>query len=145
MSKVISVEEILQDLENGLTRKPNSVGYNPAVGSVSEKYGLDNSEVNLLFNHPDLKGKKTKKLAGLVIVRTVEEKNAALERLNNQDDSISSQELVDEEIDEEIEEVIEEISVTLPPQIDDVVTDNSVTEEQSGAPLPVESEEDSLF
>lgn len=58
--KKISVTDILTDLENGYARKVSSNNYNEEIGSIEEKYELTASEVDVLFKHPKLKGKKTK-------------------------------------------------------------------------------------
>ena len=55
----IVVSEIITDLSQGFTRTKNSVGYT-SPNSIGEKYGLRNSQVTLLFNHPKLKGLRTK-------------------------------------------------------------------------------------
>jgi len=136
MSKIVSVEEILNDLENGLTRKPSSIGYDPLIGSISEKYGFDNNELNLLFNHPKLKGKKTKKPASLLIVDTIEEKEAVLNNAKEEVTEVQVSEIVNntenvvEELNEEIAE-IKEISLTLEPSSEEnttVVAENNVEE-----------------
>lgn len=55
----ITITGILQDLSNGFTRTTSSHTYNPEIGSIKEKYGLNKSEVKDLFDHPKLKNKKT--------------------------------------------------------------------------------------
>jgi hypothetical protein len=45
----LTVSGILTDLDNGLTRT-----------EIGEKYGLDKTQVGKLFDHPKLKGRKTK-------------------------------------------------------------------------------------
>jgi len=56
----LTVNQILEDLENGLTRTSSAKNYNPDRGSIMDKYNLTHFEVNELFKHPKLKGKKTK-------------------------------------------------------------------------------------
>lgn len=48
-NKTLSVQGILGDLDNGLTRK-----------DIQDKYELSGRDMKHIFNHPDLKGKKTK-------------------------------------------------------------------------------------
>lgn len=56
MSQVqLSVEGILADLDNGLTRD-----------EIQSKYGLSNKDMKQVFSHPDLKGKKAKTKPGFV-------------------------------------------------------------------------------
>jgi len=150
MAKIVSIQEILNDLENGLTRKPSSIGYEPLIGSISEKYGLDNNQLTILFNHPQLKGKKTKKQSSLIIVDTIEEKEERIKSLENHENTnvIESEELIKDEKEELIEETLtqnQEIEVSLEPQ-------NIVEEESEQIPQEVlddvqeeEEEEESLF
>jgi len=66
----ISLSGVLADLENGITRKEGDKGYNPELGSIQEKYSITKSDVDELFKHPALKGKKVKtpKKVSFVIV-----------------------------------------------------------------------------
>lgn len=57
--KQIKVSEILNDLENGLTRT-KAEDFGP--GSIEEKYGLTVGEVKDLFQHHKLWKRKTKRL-----------------------------------------------------------------------------------
>ena len=50
----ITTTMILEDLENGISRD-----------GIKEKYGLETWEVTQMFQHPTLKGKKTKKVRKL--------------------------------------------------------------------------------
>ena len=45
----LTTTQILNDLKNGLTRE-----------SIKEKYGMTNRELKEIFQHPDLKGRKTR-------------------------------------------------------------------------------------
>ena len=59
MSKVqISLTDVVNHLKNGVTRKITSKYYNPEIGSIEEKYGLPAKQVDKLFKHPELTGKK---------------------------------------------------------------------------------------
>ena len=56
----ITVSGILQDLEDGMTRTTTGKNYNGDIGCIQEKYNLTNYDLDMLFKHPKLKGKKTK-------------------------------------------------------------------------------------
>lgn len=135
--KVLSVEEILLDLENGLTRKPNSAGYDPIIGSISGKYSLTSQEISILFNHPSLKGKKTKKPFELLIVDTITEKESILNKIEEHEEisnNLQVSELVKEEEEveiEELEEEVEELKVEEEEEINEpeLVEDASETRE----------------
>lgn len=47
---VITVSGIINDLDNGIDRD-----------GIAKKYGLDKTEVKIMFQHPALKGKRVKK------------------------------------------------------------------------------------
>lgn len=64
----VKVSSILQDLENGMTRYKGQMGYDETRGSIEEKYGLSQYEVAELFKHPQLKGRKTKKVKAVSFV-----------------------------------------------------------------------------
>lgn len=49
-SKVLSVSQILNDLDNGLGRP-----------EIAKKYGLKPAEVKVMFEHPSLKGRRPKR------------------------------------------------------------------------------------
>lgn len=55
----ITLSSILEDLSNGYTRKVTSKNYDSEIGSIQEKYSLTATEIDSLFKHPKLKGKKT--------------------------------------------------------------------------------------
>ena len=56
----LTVNQILEDLQNGMTRTPSDKRYSAERGSIMEKYNLSRYEVDMLFKHPKLKGRKTK-------------------------------------------------------------------------------------
>ena len=58
--KEIKISQILDDLERGLSRESTSPDYNPELGCIKDKYELTNKELKYLFDHPKLKGKRTK-------------------------------------------------------------------------------------
>jgi hypothetical protein len=51
LKKQIKISQILEDLENGVTR-----------AEMVTKYGITPREVKVLFEHPKLKGKKARKV-----------------------------------------------------------------------------------
>lgn len=55
--RVIKMSEILEDLEQGLTR-----------AKIKEKYSLTTREMGVLFSHPNLKSRKPKKKLELSFV-----------------------------------------------------------------------------
>ena len=55
----ITVSGILADLENGMTRTSTSKNYNAEIGCIQDKYNLTNYDLEMLFKHTKLKGKKT--------------------------------------------------------------------------------------
>ena len=71
----ISIFDIKNKLNNGVTRRPGDSGYNPELGSIQEHYKLTTSEVAQLFKHPLLAGLKVKKPSRLVIVEGPVEEN----------------------------------------------------------------------
>lgn len=56
----ITISGVLDDLNRGLTRSPHTSGYKPELGSIMEKYSLTKKELDYLFSHPKLKGRRTK-------------------------------------------------------------------------------------
>jgi hypothetical protein len=60
MAIEIKISLILEDLSNGFTRFPEGDQYNPEIGCIQTKYGLEKEDVMTIFTHPKLKGKKTR-------------------------------------------------------------------------------------
>ena len=58
---VVTTSSILKDLESGYTRTPKDKYYQGEGKSLTEKYNLTTGQVKQLFEHPTLKGKKTKR------------------------------------------------------------------------------------
>ena len=56
----ITVQGVLEDLENGYTRNAEGKFYKGEGFSIGEKYGLNKSQVADLFKHEKLKGRKVK-------------------------------------------------------------------------------------
>lgn len=69
--KEIKISEILNLLENGVTRYSDSPEHDPQVGSIEERYGLSKQEVKRMFEHPLLAGKKTKKAPSFRLIDDV--------------------------------------------------------------------------
>lgn len=71
----LTVSGILQDLANGLTRTSNSKNYNAEIGCIQDKYDLSNYDLDMLFRHPKLKGRKTHavKLTSFILEDDVDE------------------------------------------------------------------------
>ena len=69
--KRISIQGLLEDLSNGLTRTKNGKGYNPELSSIEEKYELTKADVKEIFKHPLLANKKTRLPRAFVLVDDV--------------------------------------------------------------------------
>ncbi len=54
----ISIRGVIDDLSKGITRCKGDAGYSEDLGSIQEKYGLTKSQVNRMFKHPQLKGRR---------------------------------------------------------------------------------------
>lgn len=61
-SKVLSVSQILNDLDNGLGRP-----------EIAKKYGLKPAEVKVMFEHPSLKGRRPKRATTKVTFTLVDD------------------------------------------------------------------------
>lgn len=77
---IITYTEVIKHLKNGVTRRKGDKGYNEERGSIEEKYAISKTDVNHLFKHPALIGKKVTipKVDAFVFVddRPIEEKKA---------------------------------------------------------------------
>jgi hypothetical protein len=69
----ISIKSVLEDLGKGVTRTTTSVGYDSTIGSIEEKYNLSKADVSLMFKHPQLANKKTKKAPSFNLIDDVTE------------------------------------------------------------------------
>jgi hypothetical protein len=98
----ITVSGILQDLANGLTRTTTSKNYNPEIGCIQEKYNLTNYDLEMLFKHPKLKGRKTHavKMTSFILEDDVDETVEATEETTQ----TTTPEVVVEETREEVRE-----------------------------------------
>lgn len=69
----IKISQVLDDLNRGLTRSPDTPGYDPEVGSIKEKYNLTNKELKYLFASPKLKNRRTGQTVMINIIDDTEE------------------------------------------------------------------------
>jgi len=120
MRPTIVISQVLQDLKDGYTRTTSGTGYDPEIGSIQEKYGLNKTQVKQLFQHPQLLKKRTilKKDLGFVIqdditpVLVGENVNTSMEV-----SEVESLENIDENATNSVEtqivaeEVVEELAV----------------------------------
>lgn len=119
----ITVSGILADLANGMTRTTSDKNYDSERGSIQDKYNLNGVEVKELFDHPQLKGKKTilPKTRSFILVDDI---SAVAESVTSEIEvSTVEQEEVQEETQSSADVVIED-------------TDNEVVVEQP-TPEPV--------
>ena len=63
-NKVLTVSQILNDLDNGLGRP-----------EIAKKYGLKPGEVKVMFEHPSLKGRRPKRATTAVTFTLVDDTN----------------------------------------------------------------------
>lgn len=102
MSKVkVTVSGVLRLLEKGMSRD-----------EIGEELGLSKRDVKLLFQHPDLKGRKAKKPVGFILVDEIEEEEEEI----SEEGSLQL-ELPFEDVDEDLltleKEDVEEDLLTL--------------------------------
>tara|TARA_Y100000590_G_scaffold454413_1_gene601189 strand:+ start:197 stop:652 length:456 start_codon:yes stop_codon:yes gene_type:complete len=149
MQKQITVSQILEDLENGMTRTPSDKRYNSEVGSIMEKYNLTKYEVTLLFKNEKLKGKKTKQPKELSFVlvddtetteNVVEEPSPEIiEAGNSLAKKLNVGILEDSEVEETTEEVqeVEQFSEVVEEfnNIHDATVTTEATEEENNDQL----------
>ena len=119
MRPTIVISQVLQDLKDGYTRTTSCAGYDPEIGSIQEKYGLNKTQVKQLFQHPQLLKKRTilKKDLGFVIeddvTPVVVEENVntsvevseveSLEGIDANDTNVIKAQIVAEEVVEELD------------------------------------------
>ena len=63
-NKVLTVSQILEDLDNGLGRP-----------DIAKKYGLKPAEVKVMFEHPSLKGRRPKRATTKVSFTLIDDVN----------------------------------------------------------------------
>lgn len=73
----ITVQGVLEDLQNGYTRCKNDKHYEEGK-SIQEKYGINKTQVSQLFKHDKLKGRKVKVVSAPAFI-LVDEDDAAEE------------------------------------------------------------------
>ena len=101
----LTVSGILQDLANGLTRTSNSKNYNAEIGCIQDKYDLSNYDLDMLFRHPKLKGRKTHavKVTSFILEDDVDETvETTQEVVETTVEATEEVEQVDEYVKEEI-------------------------------------------
>lgn len=100
----LTVSGILQDLANGLTRTSNSKNYNAEIGCIQDKYDLSNYDLDMLFRHPKLKGRKTHavKLTSFILEDDVDETVETTQEVVETTVEVTEEEQVDEYVREEI-------------------------------------------
>jgi hypothetical protein len=69
--KQISIKEVLNHLNNGVTRTTDTRGYVSEIGSIEEKYELTKAEIKEMFKHPLLLNKKTRPPKSFVLIDDV--------------------------------------------------------------------------
>jgi len=135
MSKTIEIKlsGVLQDLKDGYTRLKTDKNYDPKIGSIQEKYGLNGIQVFELFKHEKLKGKKTiiKKEPAFLLI----------------DDIDSPVEEVSVEVVEEVEETTSQenndINEVSTPDTQTSTDIDDAAEEAEAEPVETINEEDS--
>lgn len=96
---VISVSNILTDLENGLDR-----------ASIQEKYELNTGQMKKLFQHPKLKGKRAKADIGLQIIDDTVSSNQTnlLDEIKYLTNKVDYEEQYDRNLEAEEAEIVNE-------------------------------------
>ena len=75
-AQVLTTSQILNDLDNGLDRK-----------AIATKYGLNMTEVKVLFEHPALKGKRPKRALKQVSFTLVDDTKAEIDTQEVEDNT----------------------------------------------------------
>jgi len=86
----ITVQSVLEDLQNGYTRCKDDKHYKEEGKSIQEKYGLNKTQVSQLFKHDKLKGRKVK-VASTPAFILVDEDDAAEETDTSIDNSTDTE------------------------------------------------------
>lgn len=58
---IVSREAIKADILAGYSKRPTDKAFNPEVGSIMEKYDLNEKQLRLIFQDPEIKATKYKK------------------------------------------------------------------------------------
>lgn len=88
----ITVQGVLQDLENGYTRTTSDKHYQGEGKSIEEKYGLNKTQVSQLFKHDKLKGRKTKVAGTPAFILIDEEEEGSQEPIAEVETTTSEEE-----------------------------------------------------
>lgn len=110
MAQQLKISQILEDLNNGLTRTKANRAYNPEIGCIQDKYDLSSFEMETLFAHPKLKGRKTKqrKQVTFTLIDDVNEDGDVQDiAVTNTENVVNDAQEVEQVIETPSEEVIE--------------------------------------
>jgi len=124
MQQIIGIKQVLQHLEDGLTRD-----------EIAEVYGITKAECKIMFKNPALLGKKTKKKPSF---RLVEDATLNIEVI--QPELVKADNL---KIEKDVEEFIKDETLSVPVVAEEV--EEPVVVEQSNwgeTRLPIEAEEE---
>lgn len=113
--KVIGVAQVLQHLKDGMTRD-----------DIAEHYDISKTECKLLFQHPDLKGKKTIKKPSFIIVDDATADNIVL------DAPVVDEEVVEDTVGETEEAKTEEAEVVAETVEDTKEEEETEEQEEEG-------------
>ena len=118
--KVIGVAQVLQHLKDGMTRD-----------DIAEHYGITKAECKLLFQHEDLKGKKTIKKPSFIVVPDATADNIVLD----------SPVVGEAEVVTETTETVEDVAETA-PEPEEAEAVEEVTEVEAVEETTDDSEEE---
>lgn len=103
----LSIEQIKIDLKSGFTRTNKDKNFDPAIGSIEDKYGLTNTEVLEVFSHPELKGLRTVVPKSRIIF--VEELPQTSQVVTTEEQNDTQEQILDlEEVANDVQEVTQE-------------------------------------
>jgi len=123
MQQIIGIKQVLQHLEDGLTRD-----------EIAELYSITKAECKAMFKHPQLLGKKTKKKPSF---RLVEDATLNIEVI--QPELVKAENL---KVEKEVEEFIKDETLSVPVVAEE--EEEPIVVEQAAwgeTRLPVEAEE----
>lgn len=92
-AQVLTTSQILNDLDNGLDRK-----------AIATKYGLNMTEVKVLFEHPALKGKRPKRALKAISFTLVDDTQAESTPYANHDSQGSDYDIDTQEVEDNTSE-----------------------------------------
>jgi len=129
--KVIGIAQVLQHLKDGMTRD-----------DIAEHYGITKAECKLLFQHEDLKGKKTIKKPSFIVVPDATADNIVLDFpvVGEAEVVVETIETV-EDVAETVEVEVETVAETA-PEPKEVEAVEEVTEEEAVEETTDDSEEE---